>query len=192
MSLTHIRYQSQCMYHHVVIVDRRSYEGEGKGARQKTTFKYGPTLCKWMWLHHKPSKTATSRLAGACFTLVHSSSSRNVWITPAIRRWDLPSQDWIKGSIFQGITNNQNTAYLLLILVLNFCPDIDNGASQGVDHLTTWKANRWNVPTCTEVLSKLQGHRYSAAWGLHVWYPWSHSNENVRSSITSRGWNSTK
>ena len=29
------------------------------------------------------------------------------------------------------------------------------------------------IPTCTKVLSKLQGHRHSAAWRLHIGRPWS-------------------
>jgi hypothetical protein len=43
-----------------------------------------------------PSKTATTRSAGTCFTLVHPSCTLSpgvyVWMTPSTRKWALPSQ----------------------------------------------------------------------------------------------------
>jgi len=138
-----------------------------------------------MWLRLGPSKTATS------FTLVYSSSSlwssRNVWITPATR---MPGTEEKCRSFKYG----KHLKYYLppyvslqLLTSIGGCCNTCN-ISKRVDYLITWKANRWNIPVRTEVISKLWEKRHSAAWHLHVWRPWSHFRWSVALSVTSKGW----
>ena len=59
-----------------------------------------PTFLHLTLPRQDPSKTATTRAVGTCFTLVQSSwcvsPSKTVWITPSSKKWGLPNHDWTR------------------------------------------------------------------------------------------------